>query len=136
MRKKFFRPKIPEICRNSPFLQIFIGLFSYMSLFFHSKILLITMHTIKHGSIVIKTFFEPGTFQKSPEQPIFAGKTIFLEFLELYFILFHEILHTDAKWQCLKCDGVRFCKNFFFWPKMPEICRENRFLGIFSRFHD
>ena len=25
------------------------------------------------------------TFYKSPEQPIFAGKTVFLEFLELYF---------------------------------------------------
>ena len=71
------------------------------------------MPTIKHGSIVNKTFFEPGTFQKSPEQPIFAGKTVFLEFLELYFIFFHEILHTDAKWQCLKCEGARFSKTFF-----------------------
>ena len=124
MRKNFFRPKIPEICRKSPFLQIFIGLFPFISLFFHSKILLITMHTIKHGSIVIKTFFEPGTFQKSPEQPIFAGKTIFLKFLELYFKFFHEIWHTLEKWQYLKCDGARFSKNIFFPAEnagnMPE----------------
>ena len=34
--KFFFRPKIPEIRRKSPFLQIFIRLFPYISLFFFS----------------------------------------------------------------------------------------------------
>ena len=33
----------------------------------------------------IKLIFVAGTVYKSPEQPIFAGKTAFLEFLELYF---------------------------------------------------
>ena len=85
------------------------------------------MPTIKHGSTVNKTDF--WSQMNSPEQPIFARK--FLEFLELYFIFFHEILHTDAKWPYLKCDGARFLKNilflaenagnmpekpFFFWP--------------------
>ena len=44
----------------------------------------------------VKLIFEFGTFLKLLEQPIFAGKTVFLEFLEMYFIYFHEILHTDA----------------------------------------
>ena len=58
--------------------------------------------------------------------------TVFLEFFEPYSIFFHEIWHTDAKWQCLKCDRARFSKNIFFRPKMPEICRKNRFCA-FSR---
>ena len=29
----------------------------------------------------------------------------------MYFIFFHEILHTDAKWQYLKCDGAWFSKK-------------------------
>ena len=90
--KIFFRSKIPEIAIFADFHWTF----SFYFVVFSQKILLITMPTIKHGSIVNKTFFEPGTFQKSPEQPIFAGKTVFLEFLELYFIFFHEILHTDT----------------------------------------
>ena len=65
-----------------------------------------------------------------PKQPIFAGKTVFLEFLKLYFIFLHEILHTVAKWQCLKC--ARFLKNVFFRPKMPEIiyARKTSFLAF------
>ena len=117
------------------FWRFSLDFFLLFRCFFHSKILLITMPTIKHGSIVNKTFFEAGTFQKSPEHSIFIKKKVFLEFLELYFISIHEILHTDAKWQYLKFDGARFSINIFFWPKMPEICRKNRFLGIFSRFH-
>ena len=27
-----------------------------------------------------------------------------------------------------------FWKKIHFWPKMPEICRKNRFFGIFSKF--
>ena len=63
----------------------------------------------------IKLIFEAGTVKKSPEQPIFAArKTVFLQFFKLYFIFFHEILHTDVKWQYLKCDGARFSKKHFF----------------------
>ena len=51
-------------CRKSPFLQIFIGLFPYISLFFHTETLLITMPTIKHGSIVNKTDFWSRNFLK------------------------------------------------------------------------
>ena len=61
----------------------------------------------------IKLIFVAGTKNRrnsrySPE------KTVFLEFLELYCIFFHEIWHTDAKCQCLKCDRARFLKNVFF----------------------
>ena len=74
-------------------------------------------------------------FLKIPGTADFRRKMTFLEFLELYFIFFHEIWHTLEKWQYLKCDGARFSKNIFFRPKMPEIYRKNRFLGIFSRFY-
>ena len=66
-----------------------------------------------------------------PEQQIFAGKAAFLEFLELYFIFFHENLHTDVKLQLPKM-WAWFSKKIFFRPKMPEICWKNRFLA-FSR---
>ena len=62
--KNFFRPKMLEICRKSPFLQIFLRLFPYISLFFHTKTLLIAMPTIKHGSIVNKTDFCSRNFLK------------------------------------------------------------------------
>ena len=124
-REKFFSGrKYRKYAGTRHFCRFSLDFFLLFRCFFRSKILLITMPTIKHSSIVNKTFFEPGTFQKSPEHPIFAGKTVFLEFLGLYFIFIHEILHTDAKWQCLKCDGARFSKNIFFRPKMPEIMPE------------
>ena len=50
--------------RKSPFLQIFIGLFPYIPLFFHTKILFITMPTINHGLIVNKTDFWSRNFLK------------------------------------------------------------------------
>ena len=62
--KHFFRPKMPEICRKSPFLQIFIGLLSYISLFFYTKTLLITILTIISGSIVNETDFWSQNFLK------------------------------------------------------------------------
>ena len=57
IKKFFFRPKMPDICRKSPFLQIFIGFLPYISLFFQIKTSLITMPTIKNDSIVNKTDF-------------------------------------------------------------------------------
>ena len=118
--KFFFRSRIPEICRKSPFLQISIRLFPYISLFFHTKTLLITLPTIKHVSIVNKTEFWSRNYLKILGTADFRRKkTVFLEFLELYFIFFHEILktyvkwHTDAKWQTLKYEWVRFWKTFF-----------------------
>ena len=124
---------MPEIAVVADFVRTFS---LYFVVFFHLKTL-ITIPTIKQGSFLsIKLIFVAGTFLKLPEQPIFVGKWYFLNFfLELYFIFFHEIRHTDAKCQCLKCDRARFSKNVFFRPKMPEICEENRLLGIFSRFH-
>ena len=110
--------------RKSPFLQIFIGLFLNVSLFFHRKTLLITMLTIKHGSIVNKTDFCCRNSLKIAGTADFRRKNSIFEFLELYSIYFHEILHTDAKWQYLKCDGNRFSKNIFFPAEnagtMPE----------------
>ena len=42
--KIFFRPKMPEICRKSPFLQIFIGYFFLIfRCFFHTNKLVISL---------------------------------------------------------------------------------------------
>ena len=55
--KNLFRPKMPEICRKSLFLQIFNQTFSLFSLFFSHKSI-----TIKHCSIVNKTDFFSRNF--------------------------------------------------------------------------
>ena len=55
-------------------------------------------------------------------------------FLEIGSLVFSDFWHKDAKWQCPKCDGARFSKKIHFRPKMLEMCRKNRFFGIFSRF--
>ena len=65
-----------SICRNSTFLQIFIGLFPYISLFFHSKKIWIIMPTIKHGSIVNKTYFWSRNFPKIAGTADFRRKKI------------------------------------------------------------
>ena len=62
--KNFFWPKMPEIYRISPFLLIFIWLFPYISLFFHTKTLFITTPTIKHHAFVYKTDFCTRNFLK------------------------------------------------------------------------
>ena len=54
------------------------------------------MPTINHGLIVNKTDFRSRNFLKIAGTADFRWKTVFLEFLELYFVFFHEILHTDA----------------------------------------
>ena len=56
-------------------------------------------------------------------------------FLRIGSLVFSDFWHKDAKRQCLKCNRARFSKNLFVWPKMPEICRKTRFLGIFFIFH-
>ena len=51
-------------------------------------------------------------------------------------MFFHEILHTDVKWQYLKGDGARFSKKHFFPAKnagnMPEKPVFWHFLEILS----
>ena len=94
------------------------------------------MSTIKHGSFVIDLCSR--NFLKIAGTAGFCQKTVFLEFLKLYFIFFHEILPTDAKWQYLKCDGGRFSKNIFFSAEnagnMPEITISADFLWTFSTY--
>ena len=63
-RKNFFRSVESEMCRKSPFLQILFGFFPNISLFFHTKTLLITIPTIKLFSIVKKTDFWSRNFLK------------------------------------------------------------------------
>ena len=90
------------------------------------------MHTIKHSSIVNKTFFEPGTFHKSPEHPIFAGKTVFLEFLELYFISIHEILHR-CKMEISKMWRSPIFEKHFFPAENAGNIPEKPVLGHFLK---
>ena len=61
LEKNFFPAgNMPEIAVFADFRRTF----SYLSLFFHAKTLLITMPTIKHGSIVNKTDFWSRNFLK------------------------------------------------------------------------
>ena len=69
-----------------------------------------------------------------PEQPIFAGKTVFLEYLELYLIYFHEISHTDAKWLCPKCDGAWFFLKKFSGRKCRKYAGKTGFWHFLISF--
>ena len=89
--------KLPEIAAFADFHWIF----SLYFVVFHTKTLLSTIPTIKNVSNVNKTDFWSRNSVKIARTADFRRKTVYLEFLELYFIFFHEILHTDAKWQCL-----------------------------------
>ena len=124
--------KYRKYAGNRRFCRFSLGFFFVFRFFFRTKTLLIAIPTINHFSIVIKTYFWSQNCLKIAGTANFRRKTAFLKFLELYFIFFHEILHTDAKWQYLKYDRARFSKNVFFLQKMPKICWKNRFLA-FSR---
>ena len=76
-----------------------------------------------------------------PEIAVFADfhwtfSLYLVVFSTFNFIFFHEILHTDAKWQCLKCDGALFSENIFFPAEnagnMPEKLVFWHFLEISS----
>ena len=82
----------------------------------------------------LKLFLNPELSKNRRNSRFSTEKTIFLEFLELYFIFFHEILHTDAKWQCLKCDGVPFCKNFFSGRKYRKYAGKTGFWACYRDF--
>ena len=133
--KILFRPEMPEICLKSPFLQIFIGLFPNISLFFHRKTLLTTIPTIKHGSTVNKTDFWSRNCLKIAGTADFRRKNGISWISRAVLYIFSWNLAHRCKLAMSKMWRARFSKNIFFRPKMPEICRENRFLGIFSRFH-
>ena len=79
----------------------------------------------------IKLIFVAGTFLKSPEQPIFAGKTVFLEFLELYFIFFHEILHTDENGNVQNVTEPDFRKTYFSGRKCRKYAGKTGFFWHF-----
>ena len=107
--------------------------FGHFSRFHHQFFLIFAQRCILAmlitwpSPIFDKNFFPAENTGNTP------GKRYFLNFSSctLYFFM----KHTDAKWQCLKCDRARFLKNIFFRPKMLEICRKKkRFFGIFSRF--
>ena len=88
-RKIFFRPKMPEICRKSPFLQIFIGLFPYISLFFHTKTIFITMPAINHSLIVNKNdLLQPELSKKRRNSRFSPEKRYFLNFSSCTFLYF------------------------------------------------
>ena len=85
LKKTLFWPKMPEICRKSPFLQTF----SLYFLFFH-----------------IKSYSNSQYFVKIAGTANFrAGKTDFLKFLESYSIFyswisalfFHSLFHSFAR---------------------------------------
>ena len=103
LEKIFFRPKMPEICRKSPFLQVFIGLFPNFSLYFHRKTLLTTMPTNKHGSTVNKTDFWSRNYQK------IAGTADFRRKNGIFWIS-QDVLYL-------------FSWKFAHWCKIPKMWR-------------
>ena len=119
-----------ENAGNCRFCRFSSDFFLMFLCFFHRKTLLITMPTIKHESIVNKTDFCCRNSLKIAGTADFRRKTVFFEFLELYFIFFHEILHTDAKCQYLKYDWARFSKMYFYGRK----CRKYAGFLAFSRY--
>ena len=118
-KKNFFRPKMPEICRKSASLQIFIGLFPNISLFFHRKTLLTTMPEICRNNRFFGIFskFHPQFFLffaqrcvlgmlKTWSSPIFekiffpaenTGKTDFQHFLEISSFVFPDFFIGNAQ---------------------------------------
>ena len=133
--KFFFRPKIPEICRKSPFLQIFIGLIPYIFVVFHTKTLLITIPTIKNGSIVNKTDFWIRNFLKIAGTADFRRKSgISLISRAALYIFSWNFAHW-CKMAIPKIWGRPIFEKLFFSAENAGNMPENRFFGIFSRFH-
>ena len=91
-------------CRKSPFLQIFLMLAMYFSMVW----------------FLIKLIFVAETYSKSPEQPVSAGKTAFLESPELLFRSFDEIFHTVSKWKFLKVMEPDFRRSCFTGSKFRK----------------
>ena len=127
---------MPEICRKSPFSQILFRLFLHISLFFHTKTLLIAIPTIKHVSIVKKTYFWSrnclkiaGTAKFRRKNSISWISPAVLNIFSWNFAHWRKMIMFKMWW------GPIFEKKIFFRPKMRKICRKNRFYGIFLRFY-
>ena len=133
LRKFFFRLKIPEICRKSPFLQIFIGLFPYISLFFNTKTLLIAIPTIKNGSIVNKTDFWSRNFLKIVGTADFRWKNgiswIYRAVLNIFSWNFAHWCKMAKMWP-----SPIFEKRIFLAENAGNMPEKPVFFGIFSRF--
>ena len=126
--KFFFRPNMTEIA----VFPDFHWTFSLLSVVFsHKSIsLIITMPTIKHGSIVNKTDFCSRNFLKIAGTADFGRKNGISSISWAVLFIYHEILPTDAKWQYLKCDGARLSKNIFSGRK----CRKYDGKPVFWHF--
>ena len=114
-----------------PFLQIFIRHFPYISLFFtHKKV-----HTIKHGSMVNKTDFCSKNFLKIAGTPDFRRKnSISWISRAILWILSWNFAHW-CKMAIPKTWRSPIFEKHFFPPENAGNIPENRFFGIFSRFH-
>ena len=119
----FFRPKMPEICRKSPFLQIFIRLFLNISLFFHTKTLLKTMPTIKHGSTVNKTYFWSRNCLKIAGTADFRRKNGISWISRAVLYIFSWNFAHWCEMAIPKMWRSQIFENIFFRLKMPK----NRF---------
>ena len=110
----------------------FSSAFFLIFLCFFTQTLLITMPTIKHDSNVNKTDFWTRNFLKIAGTADFRRKNgiSWITRAALY-VFSWNFAHwckivTSRMWL-----SPIFEKKFFFRPKMPEICRKNRFFGHF-----
>ena len=106
-------------CRKSPFFSDFLGGFLHISLFIHTKTLLIAIPTIKHVSIVKKTDFWSRNCLKIAGTANFRRKTVFLEYLKLYWYFFIKFCTL------MQNDNVQDVTEPYFWKKYFS-CRKCR----------
>ena len=116
---------MPKIAVFADFVRVFS---SYFVTFSHRNIIISNTHHQACFNCQKTDFWSRNCLK-------IAGKTVFLEYLELYLIFFSWNLAQRCKMAMPKMWRSPIFKKNFFRPKMPEICRKNRFFGIFSRFY-
>ena len=126
-KKKKFRPKVLEICRKNLFFGIFSRFHFIFCCFFHTKTLVIlTIPTIKHGSIVNKTDFWSRNFLNIAGTVYFPRKNDLSR--AVIYIFSWNFAHwckmaLSEMWQRLIFDKHTFpAKNAGKMPEKPVVC--------------
>jgi len=125
---------MPEISRKSPFLQIFIGLFPYISLFFHTKTLFVAMPTIKHGLIVNKSDFWSRNFLKIAGTAYFRRKNGISWISRAVLYIFSWNFAHWCKMTIPKMWRSPIFEKYFFPAENARNMPENRFFLHFLEF--
>ena len=98
LKKIFFRPIEPGICRKSPFFGFPWHFFNLTWFFLYRKRFLMVMFEMWQSLISNKIIFCNRNSLKIAGTAENRRKTVFLHFLKLYSTDFHDFLHNDSKW--------------------------------------